>query len=107
MGDVNERLVVDVRFRARAPTPVKCHNANFIDAAGVEWAVYDVVSLPGFGRPGEPLLAPSSDQFARVQTWLTFESTWEKRRLTPIPEAWEEASPEALRRLLALASKVK
>ena len=47
---------------------------QFTDARGVVWDVYDVVSLPGFGRPGEPQLAPHSEVFRAARSWLVFES---------------------------------
>lgn len=36
--------------------------------------------------------------------WLAFESRTERRRLAPIPDAWEEGDVEALRALLARAA---
>jgi hypothetical protein len=77
---------------------------KFTDAAGVEWDVYDVVALPGFGRPGEPQLAPHSEVFRAARTWLMFESAAEKRRLSPIPDNWETAPQDELQRLLSLAT---
>jgi hypothetical protein len=38
--------------------------------------------------------------------WLTFESLEEKRRLTPIPTAWDEASQAELRLLCSKAKRV-
>ena len=80
---------------------------QFTDAKGVAWDVYDVVALPGFGRPGEPQLAPHSEQFRAVRTWLVFESAAEKRRLASIPENWEAAPTPELERLLAAATPVR
>jgi hypothetical protein len=79
---------------------------RFRDAHGVEWSVYDVVALPGFGRPGEPQLAPHSEVFRAARTWLMFESPSEKRRLSFIPENWEQANEAELQRLLAQAAPV-
>jgi hypothetical protein len=79
---------------------------QFTDANGVKWDVYDVVALPGFGRPGEPQLAPHSEVFRAARTWLMFESPNEKRRLPAIPEDWEHASETELQRLLGLATPV-
>lgn len=79
---------------------------RFTDASGVQWEVYDVVALPGFGRPGEPQVAPHSEVFRAARTWLVFESATEKRRYASIPDNWEEAPPAELQRLLALAAPV-
>lgn len=79
---------------------------KFKDSDGREWDVYDVVALPGFGRPGEPQLAPHSEVFRAVRTWLMFESANERRRLPSIPEDWERATDAELQRLLALAKPV-
>jgi hypothetical protein len=80
---------------------------QFTDANGVAWDVYDVVALPGFGRPGEPQLAPNSEVFRAVRTWLVFESAGEKRRLASIPDNWDAAPTQELERLLAAATPVR
>ena len=79
---------------------------KFVDTVGVEWDVYDVVALPGFGRPGEPQVAPHSEVFRAARMWLVFESAGEKRRLPTIPDNWEKAPVDELRRLLEQAAKV-
>jgi len=79
---------------------------KFTDGEGVQWDVYDVVSLPGYGRPGAPQLAPHSEVFRAARTWLMFESGSGKRRLPSIPDDWERASDAELQRLLALATPV-
>jgi len=79
---------------------------QFTDANGVQWDVYDVVALPGFGRPGEPQLAPHSEVFRAARAWLVFENATEKRRLASLPGNLEDASPEELRRLLDQAEPV-
>jgi hypothetical protein len=79
---------------------------QFTDADGVAWDVYDMLALPGFARPGAPQVAPSSEVFRAVKTWLVFESATEKRQLQSIPDGWEQAPPEELRRLLAGATTV-
>jgi hypothetical protein len=38
--------------------------------------------------------------------WLTFESLDEKRRLTPIPQRWEELSQPQLRELCDKAKRI-
>ncbi|MBW8838415.1 MAG: hypothetical protein JF602_00955, partial [Gemmatimonadetes bacterium] len=70
------------------------------------WDVYDVVSLPGFGRPGEPQLAPHSEVFRAARSWLVFESADEKRRYPIIPENWEQAPAAEMQRLLDQATAV-
>jgi len=85
--------------------PLMAHR-QFTDARGVVWDVYDVVSLPGFGRPGEPQLAPHSEVFRAARSWLVFESADEKRRYPAIPDNWEHAPPAELERLLAEATAV-
>lgn len=79
---------------------------QFTDAHGVVWDVYDVVSLPGFGRPGKPQLAPHSEVFRAARTWLAFESADEKRRYPSLPENWEQAPPTDLQRWLDDATPV-
>lgn len=58
---------------------------EFSDAAGVRWRVWSTVPSTT-GVMGTMQLG-----------WLTFESAQERRRLVPIPPAWEEASPAELR----------
>jgi len=79
---------------------------QFTDSRGVVWDIYDVVSLPGFGRPGEPQLAPHSEVFRAARSWLVFESADEKRRYPSIPENWEQAPTAELQRLLDQATGV-
>lgn len=79
---------------------------RFSDQDGIQWEVHDVVALPGFGRPGEPQLAPHSEVFRAARTWLVFECPSGKRRLASIPDDWESASDAELQRLLALATPV-
>lgn len=79
---------------------------QFTDSQGTQWDVYDVIALPGFGRPGEPQLAPHSEQFRAARTWLAFESANEKRRLPSIPDNWEQMPVHELERLLRLARPV-
>ena len=65
---------------------------EFTDKTGTSWRVYDVYPT----GPSAAVIAadvadrvnafPSRDH---AQGWLCFESTSEKRRLTPIPLEWE------------------
>lgn len=73
---------------------------EFKDAAGRTWTVWEVRPIPGPGRR------------AAVQAefecgWLTCETTDEKRRVAPIPPAWEELPDDALERLCARGSLVR
>jgi hypothetical protein len=79
---------------------------RFTDSNGLQWEAYDVVSSPGLGRPGEPQLAPHSEVFRAVRTWLMFESASARKRLPSIPDDWERATEAELQRLLALATPI-
>src|SRR5687767_5327555 len=61
---------------------------DFTDAAGVSWQVWATTPMRGDVRP----------QFA--SGWLAFESEAERRRLAPIPRAWEEVADGELCELL-------
>ena len=92
---------------------------TFIDTAGIEWQVWDVVPRLSERRSVETsdrrvLTIPISfdDRRARhrrvtqsrkaflrgtyAQGWLCFDSSREKRRLTPIPVDWTTCSEELL-----------
>ena len=69
------------------------------DAAGTQWTVFEV-KKQGAGERWSYLPA----EFG--QGWLCFESTVSKRRLTPIPANWREASDDDLVRLLGQAQTV-
>lgn len=70
------------------------------DATGTQWTVFEVKKQ---GAPG--------DRWTYLPTeygngWLCFESGNSKKRLTPVPEHWREATDEELRRMLAQAQAV-
>jgi len=70
------------------------------DATGTQWTVFEVKRQ---GAPG--------DRWSYLPTeygdgWLCFESSASKKRLTPIPERWREASDAELTRMLAQAQAV-
>jgi hypothetical protein len=67
---------------------------EFTDAGGVRWQVWSTTPMRGDVRP----------QFA--SGWLAFECEAERRRLAPIPRAWEDAADGALCELLAQAAPV-
>jgi hypothetical protein len=68
----------------------------FVDETGVAWdafAVHPSADSAGKARLPEPYR----------HGWLSFDSGTERRRLSPIPEAWESATDESLARLCATA----
>jgi hypothetical protein len=68
---------------------------EFDDAGGVRWRVWPTTPQRGNVRP----------QFA--SGWLAFESTDERRRLAPVPDAWADADDGTLCEFLAQATVVK
>ena len=69
---------------------------TFMAADGREWQVWDVDPALGSGRlPGT---LPGG--------WLCFESADEKRRLHPVPGAWDACSPAELEALRCMAAPV-
>ena len=62
---------------------------SFTDSDGHAWRVWNVV--PQYENRSEDLLTPGL-----AGGWLCFEDDHEKRRLSPIPDAWESAAPDAL-----------
>ena len=79
---------------------------SFVDADGVEWLVYDVIAqgdLFNLLKTASEKRNPAPDRFTE---WLCFESREpqsRKRRLSPIPEEWRNASVDELRRFLTEA----
>jgi hypothetical protein len=68
---------------------------EFVDSQGKRWTVWP--TIPDW-RVGVPTALHGG--------WLTFESGPQRRRLTPIPESWESASPAKLESLCGLAGAV-
>ena len=66
---------------------------EFFDPQGRRWEVWEVHPRVAT-RPVLPELA---------EGWLAFESSWEKRRLAPIPPGWWDLSAEALQKLCQTA----
>ena len=62
---------------------------EFLDPQGRRWEVWEVHPRVGT-RPVLPEL---------VEGWLAFESSWEKRRLAPIPAGWLDLPADALHKL--------
>lgn len=84
---------------------------DFIDRTGRAWQVWSTIPKPspsGFSStetgtpraagPGPTRAAAPIPAFAtgREHGWLTFASSEEKRRLSPIPGGWEEAPDDVL-----------
>jgi hypothetical protein len=70
---------------------VGAHRA-FVDANAMAWDVFAVLP-PAQGKALARLPGPFQ------QGWLCFDAPGEKRRLSPIPEGWETATDDELRRL--------
>jgi hypothetical protein len=73
---------------------------SLIDSKGRGWRVWDVVPSQSLGREDDTL-TPGLEG-----GWLCFEHGEEKRRLSPIPEGWEEADAERLEAYLVAAAPV-
>ena len=71
------------------------------DAAGNEWMVYEVNPVSSEWRSIESL--PEGYRGG----WLCFESTTEKRRLTPLPPGWQDLTLDQLGGLLLSAVLVR
>ncbi len=91
---------------------------EFLDDDGQEWQVWDT-------RPAMPVAnvdsssvdaakSPSDNKATefpllsrkREAGWLTFTAVDERRRLSPIPDAWESADETSLRAVLKTADKI-
>ena len=70
---------------------------NFRDAQGVEWSVWAVF-------PDQRSRASLRGPFSKG--WLTFEAGEERRRLSPIPESWDELDEAGLVALCEVAARV-
>jgi hypothetical protein len=68
----------------------------FTDVRGVAWDVWDVVPRSAAGDAHHAGPTAITGELARG--WLAFQSPDARRRLAPIPFAWDEASDEQLRR---------
>jgi hypothetical protein len=72
---------------------------EFVDNQGTMWRVWDTHPVAA------NTLRTVSPTFAGG--WLTFESTYERRRLAPIPPDWDVASRDLLAHWCARASRVR
>jgi hypothetical protein len=74
---------------------------EFTDGAGRRWEAWEVHPTEESARREEShriTLAPPLKN-----GWLAFRSDLERRRLVPVPPAWDSLSDELLRHLLAQA----
>jgi hypothetical protein len=85
---------------------------EFVDAAGITWRAWEVQNAVArrqiqrrkrhlLGYTGEERRIRRDRRFRRARTpsaWLAFQSPTEKRRITPIPQGWEQAPDADLRR---------
>lgn len=101
----------------------------FVDSAGTEWQVWDIVPRLSERRSGEHAdrrvriaVIPFADRREEsrrltetrhailrgtyAQGWLCFESNKDKRRHTPIPEDWTTCSDERLEAYLLHGERV-
>jgi hypothetical protein len=88
---------------------------EFVDAAGVEWSVWEVQPSLLERRSGEVVIQADGERrgtpIRRAPVamelrfgWLVFESESAKRRLAPIPPGWESADEQTLRGYLHQAT---
>ena len=92
---------------------------EFIDSHGIQWEVWTV--FPEYAerrRAAQPTTAPAVDRRARSEFrvplgsqwadgWLCFKSNFEKRRLAPVPAAWDEMPDQDLERLCQSATPTR
>ena len=88
------------RSASEPATPPVGEHRQFKDERGVSWDAFAV--LPTTEPRG---LTRLPEQYQHG--WLCFESPTEKRRLGPIPEEWQTAPDEALRRFRDEAQPVQ
>ena len=89
---------------------------QFTDSAGNVWDVWDVYPTAATRTLAEfyPRLqtaAPGADPCHAVAPslaggWLCFEQAEERRRLAPIPDAWDQLSGDRLEQLRDCATRV-
>jgi hypothetical protein len=93
---------------------------TFTDSKRVAWEVWEVIPTSRERRLGADDRRPRGTpdrrhtvDFSRVRVsgayadgWLAFESRHDKRRLTPVPEGWEELDEVALGHLVEQAAPV-
>jgi hypothetical protein len=67
---------------------------TFRDGNGIEWRVSCVAATTEVGPD-----APS--------VWLSFESVWMERRLSPVPQNWQAATLQRLEQMCRIATPVQ
>jgi hypothetical protein len=93
---------------------------QFTDARHLKWDVWEVEPSHAERRLAErdrrqtPRATPDRRQVTdamrvRISTrltdgWLAFQAKHEKRRLSPVPDGWEQLDDAGLERLLAMAT---
>ena len=75
---------------------------EFTDERGESWRVWDVHPDSLERRmANDHHLRPAHERRRTPHGWLAFENRYERRRLAPIPEGWQEMDATQLRHLLA------
>jgi hypothetical protein len=80
---------------------------GFTDSSGVEWRVWEVYPLTANETLTAALTSLSLKNTTFAEGWLCFESSFEKRRLAPIPRGWEFRDPAVLEELRDQATPVR
>ena len=80
-----------------------------LDANGTTWTVCDCRPNAQSGTTAADRLLAPMPRFSpgREGGWLSFVSTDERRRLSPIPDGWEQTSDRELRSYLEQADRVR
>lgn len=81
---------------AEAAASPRAAHREFIDASGVTWDVYAVYPDAQFSQKLRGTFQSG---------WLCFDSGPEKRRLSPIPDRWQELDDDRLRQLADTAER--
>ena len=80
---------------------------EFMDAAGVRWKAYRVEPQRVSAALERLRNSLPAELVERRQPWLLFEAPNERRRLSPVPEGWDQhASDAQLARWCALADRI-
>jgi len=80
---------------------------GFTDSTGVEWRVWEVYPLAASETLTAALTSLSLKNTTFAEGWLCFESSFEKRRLAPIPRGWEFRDTAVLEDLRDQATPVR
>ena len=76
----------------RSVVPIR----EFTDSSGVRWRVWS--TIPGYAMPIDSDLRDG---------WLSFDSGTERRRVSPIPKAWDQMPAERLDLLCRVAATTR